>query len=383
MLIYPVYAIMIEDAGMSPTQLASLLVIWSATTLLFEVPSGVLGDLFQKKWVIAWSCVFDMLAFVVWLIWPTFWGFALGFTIWSFASALSSGTSEAYLHDVLEDKSSYEKIYGRTEAAESIGIATALLLGGFVATFGYELTLYLSMLAPLTGLLILVFCLPRSTVRPNAEDADSFGDAIETFLRTLISGAEAVARNRRIGLIIGISATLGAVAGVYEEYIGVLMREIGLGLTLVGVIYGAVWFSRTIGALLAHRLPNTLVTPTTLYAVAGTLLAISFSLEAAVPILSIALCAYYVVNGIGDVAFGARLQAELDDHHRATATSFQSMGLELLAVGAFFGLGFLAANSSWLGAMTIGAWLAALAAALWLLTLRVAHRLSGQNRTEP
>ena len=51
-LIYPTYLIMMEQSGIGPLGLSVLLAIWSGSLLLFEVPSGVLGDLLPRRWLL-------------------------------------------------------------------------------------------------------------------------------------------------------------------------------------------------------------------------------------------------------------------------------------------------------------------------------------------
>jgi hypothetical protein len=43
-LLYPAYPLLFADNGMSGWQISSLFVLWSATGILLEVPSGVWAD---------------------------------------------------------------------------------------------------------------------------------------------------------------------------------------------------------------------------------------------------------------------------------------------------------------------------------------------------
>jgi len=42
--VFPVYALLFTDAGLSTGQVSSLFIIWSATHVLLEVPSGAWAD---------------------------------------------------------------------------------------------------------------------------------------------------------------------------------------------------------------------------------------------------------------------------------------------------------------------------------------------------
>lgn len=353
-LIYPTYLIMMESTGIDPVGVASLLMIWSVATLLFELPTGVLGDLFPRKHIMLLAGVLDALAFLCWLLWPEFWGFALGFVIWSLGGALASGTSDAYLYEVLDEPAAFARIYGRTEAAESVGVATALLLGGFAASFGFELVLLASVIAPLIGVSMLFLLLPHS---PRREQRQTDGSAT-AFLSTLSSGLLTVARERVIALVILIAAALAAIAGVYEEYAGVLLAESSISLALIGVIYAGIWLARAAGAYLADQLGGRLLP---LIAFSGASLALLLASGAGPWALSGALLVFFGTAAAVEVVYGAYLQHLLKDGVRATVTSIQSLATEALAAVLFVGAGFIAVDSSWLNA----AWWMALVAVVW------------------
>ncbi|MCB1683888.1 MAG: hypothetical protein KDI31_05370, partial [Pseudomonadales bacterium] len=82
-LIYPVYAIMMQEAGISGVELSGLFIVWSLAALLFEIPSGVIGDRLNRKLYIGFGALVSGSGYLVWLFWPTLPGFALGFVLWS------------------------------------------------------------------------------------------------------------------------------------------------------------------------------------------------------------------------------------------------------------------------------------------------------------
>ena len=53
--IYPLYAIMFGEHGVSSFFLSVLFVIWCLTCIVVEVPSGALADRFSRKWLIVAS----------------------------------------------------------------------------------------------------------------------------------------------------------------------------------------------------------------------------------------------------------------------------------------------------------------------------------------
>jgi MFS family permease len=337
-LIFPTYAIMMQDTGISPAGFASLIAIWSATVLLFEVPSGVVGDLFSRKTVLVIAGVIRSAAFGTWLLWPTYWGFALGFIIWSLGSALHSGTSEAFLYESIERKQGFEKAYGRTQAAYGIGAALALSIGGYAAETGYRLPLILSVIAPISASVLIALFL----VNPPRRHSDDS----PTFMELVKSGARAVVEVRILALLVSMSAVLASVPGIFEEYLGLILDESGFTLTAVGLTYGLVWLGRTIGTLVAHRLKSQSLTRLAMLPMVASVL---YLVAMSGPSLMFVggFIVYFAIFGIFDVLLGARLQHAVKDHHRATITSISSMAVEGSGIIYALVIGLLAQYLGW------------------------------------
>ena len=102
--IFSVYALMMQAHGEGPMQISALLIVWSVAAFVFEVPTGTLGDRFPRRNVLAASRFVQALAFVVWLAFPSFWGYAVGFALWGLAGSLWSGTNEALLYESLSER---------------------------------------------------------------------------------------------------------------------------------------------------------------------------------------------------------------------------------------------------------------------------------------
>src|SRR5262249_38802882 len=100
-LIYPTYAIMMSEHGVSPLALSALFILWTGTALALDGPTGALGDRYSRKRLLVASNLVKGLAFLPWLVEPSVFGYALGFVLWGAGSSLGSGTLEAFLYDAL------------------------------------------------------------------------------------------------------------------------------------------------------------------------------------------------------------------------------------------------------------------------------------------
>ncbi len=55
--LYPLYALLFADAGLSDADVSALLALWSVTVVLAEVPSGALADRFSRRAVVPVGCL--------------------------------------------------------------------------------------------------------------------------------------------------------------------------------------------------------------------------------------------------------------------------------------------------------------------------------------
>ena len=128
-VIYPFYVIMFGDRGhVSAAGVGLLLAVWMIVAVLAEVPTGVIADKMSKKWSLVLGRVMQLVTFMIWLFFPNFNGYLIGFVIWGIGEAFISGAFQAYLYESLGDtsKKSFVRIYSRnsyfTMAAKYSGI---------------------------------------------------------------------------------------------------------------------------------------------------------------------------------------------------------------------------------------------------------------------
>ncbi|OLT14960.1 hypothetical protein BJF80_11340 [Serinicoccus sp. CUA-874] len=106
-----------------------LLAVWSVSAFVLEIPSGAWADLLDRRRMLLASGLVYVSAFAVWMVWPTFWGFLLGFLLWSCSDALHSGTWEAYLFDQLTAQGHavrYAHVKARSESIALLVMAGAI-----------------------------------------------------------------------------------------------------------------------------------------------------------------------------------------------------------------------------------------------------------------
>jgi MFS family permease len=358
MPIFSVYTLMMQAHGEGPVEISTLLIVWSVAAFVFEVPSGTIGDRFPRRSVLAISRFIQALAFVVWLVFPTFWGFAAGFVLWGLSGSLWSGTNEALLYESLAERGQahrFDELYGRASAFATLGIAVALASGGWLATFGYTVPLVLSIaLTIVVGVATLgLFGTPKPALR---EDADAeprapLAAAVQDFrTRPLI---------RHMALAIALALVF---YGCFEEYIALLFTEAGLSLAHMGIWYAACYGVRAIAMALAPRFR---FDPLVVLVLSGVLLLPGVMVDSAAWLVASCIV-YFALNGVSEVRIVTVLQAEQSGSGRATVMSLARLGILASGPLVYIASGQLAEAHGWIAA----AWLAALgtvstSAALW------------------
>ena len=328
-LLYPVYALLFADTGMSLWQISSLFALWSITGVLLEVPSGAWADTVSRRRLLWIGPLLTAVGFALWVVTPSYWAFAVGFVLWGAGGALGSGALEALVYDELDRLGAadrYARVMGRGRAARLLGtMASAGLAGPAFALGGYPVVGAASVLACLlTAATATRF--PEHRVRPE--------EAEDSWAATLRTGLAEVREDRSVRGALLLIPAVAAVWGALDEYTPLLVRDIGVAEATVPYLILLIWAGVTAGSLLtgpAERLgPSGLAA---LLAAAALALAVGAAAGSVggIALVGLAFGGFQVAEVLADV----RLQHRIDESRRATLTSVASLGTELATVATF------------------------------------------------
>jgi MFS family permease len=345
-LLYPLYALLFTDAGLGPVEISALFVLWSATGIVLEVPSGALADAVSRRALLVVAPLIGAAGYALWVLVPAFWAFALGFVLWGVRGALVSGSFEALAYEELAARGAartYARVLGRSHTAgvAAVVLATALAAPAFGAG-GYRLAGAASVVAGLlaAGAALL---LPedragarRALLHDTAPDADSAG-YLDTLRAGLREARDAPAVRRAVLLVPAVTALWGSL----EEYTSLLVRGTGVPTGQVPWWELVLWCGVGIGGLLAGRAAG-LSAPALggVIAAGGLLLAAGAGGGRTAGIVAVA--AGFGALQLAGVVVGAWLQDAVTGPARATVTSVASLAAELVAVLVYLAYGALA-----------------------------------------
>lgn len=299
--------------------------VWSATVVALELPSGALADRFSARSALVASGLLRAAGFGLWVVAPGYTAFLAGFVLWGAASALSSGAYESLVYDAMDSHGvadRYVRVMGRADAANLVaqvaGIAAAaplMLLGG------YALVGAISVGICLTGTLVAVGFPPgRARMEPVG------------YLSLLHSGVREALASRDLRRLVVAVAVLEGLAAL-DEFVPLAARDLGAATPVIPVVVASLPLAAALGALLAGRRRASLrwagvailllTVPTVVAAVQGALL------------VGPLFVLWYGLSQHCRVLADAGIQHQVRGPARATVTSVAGLGSELMAILVF------------------------------------------------
>ncbi|MBX2877571.1 MAG: MFS transporter [Saprospiraceae bacterium] len=339
-LIYPLYAVLFTDSGMEPWEVGVLLTSWSVTTFVLEIPSGVWADKYSRKQILFLGQFVRAIGYLIWLVYPNFWGFLIGFIFWGVESALSSGTFEALVYDQLKafgEEGNYGKVIGRTRTASAMAILLGSLLASPAILVGYPFILLLSSGAVLISA-GLALSLPKAKMIESTHE-----NAYFSLLRQGIAGA---LQDGKVFRLIIFLALVTALPGALDEYYTIFGDQAGLPKFGLGIFIALLSGAEAIAGLIVPYFEKrsdrffqglfffnglVLCLAAYLFSIAALWLLIFFSFS------------FTLIQ----VVFSARLQHRIDAETRATVSSISGFLTEIAVMLIFFGVGWIAQGSDY------------------------------------
>jgi MFS family permease len=318
-----VYALLFTDHGMSPWQLSSLLVIWSATGILIEVPSGALADAYSRRLLLVVGPLLTATGFALWVFTPSYAAFAGGFVLWGVKGSLASGALEALLYEELDrigDAEAYPRLTGRAHTVGVVAVllataaATPLLAAGGYATVGAA---------------SIVACLLTAAAAATFPEhrASPDGETDIGYMATLRAGIAEAHADRRVRRWLLLVPAITAIWGALEEYTPLLIRETGIEVARVPLYYMLIYGGVSLGGLVAAA-GNRLSGRGLSVLVAGAAVTMAGGASSDHPAGILLVAAAFAAFQVATVVADTRLQDRITGAARATVTSVASLATD-------------------------------------------------------
>lgn len=140
--ILPVYVLYFRHYQINLFQIALLAAIFEASILIFEMPTGLVADIYGRKISVLLSALVSLISGIFFIFFPYISGFIIAEILNGLGETFRSGALEAWLVDSLKHEGKEEKIkyaFAQGTKFKSFGNISGLILGGYLASLKIKL----------------------------------------------------------------------------------------------------------------------------------------------------------------------------------------------------------------------------------------------------
>jgi DHA3 family tetracycline resistance protein-like MFS transporter len=355
-------------AGLTPVQLILVGTALEVSAFVFDVPTGIVADVYSRRLSIVIGYVLMGLGFLVEGFFPAFLPILLAQMIWGLGYTFTSGATQAWISDEVGEDAANKLFLRGTQVglfASLIGMGASMLVGANNVALPIQVGAVGVVLIGIT----LIIIMPETGFHPTPrEDRDTWQHMWHTFRQ----GAQAVRSRPRLMNIVFI----GLFYGLYSEGFDRLWVKHLLDNFELPVLFGnnqVTFFAalRVAGALLtilAVRFVEKRVDSTSPLAIGRAVFVVTAVISVALigfalsPFLALSLSLYLVISVLRNVQIPLQtgwVNQKLDPQVRATV---HSMFGQVDAIGQVMGGPIVA------GIASVGSAIAALVTSGLLLT---------------
>ena len=330
-------------AGLTPLQLVLVGTTLEISAFLFEIPTGVVADVYSRRLSIIIGYLLMGVGFLIEGLFPAFLPILLAQVVWGLGYTFTSGATQAWISDEIGEEKANRLFLRATRfglVASLIGMGLAI----FIGANNVALPIIFGAIGVLMIGIVLFFIMPETGFKPTPQEERTNW---QQMLHTFNEGMKAVKVRPRLITILGV----GFFYGLYSEGFDRLWVKHLLDNFEIPILFGnnqVAFFAilRIIGAVLtifAVQFVEKRVDSGSPLAIGRAMMIVTGLVAAAMigfafsPLLSLTLCLYLVIDTLRDVRtplHTAWVNQKLDSETRAT---IHSMSGQVDSIGQIAG----------------------------------------------
>ena len=240
--------------------------IFHTASMLFEIPSGAIADVFGRKKVLFASRIAAILSSLLMILSDSFFMIGIAMVISALSYNLASGTREALAYDTLK-QADIEKEYNRFAANDmviyQISSSLATLLAGVALMLGYRRAYLVDILLGILSLLIIRSMYEASVGKtcsqtlPEEENASSEKKTFSRrFLEVAKESASFLYNSSKARWIIALNSVSGAVSILILFFLQTKLPQLHLPRLWLGPALFFMGLGSALGAKVAEALAS-------------------------------------------------------------------------------------------------------------------------------
>lgn len=345
----------IETVHLNPLQLILVGTTLEVACFIFEIPTGIVADVYSRKLSIVIGGVLTGVGFILEGSISSFVFVLVAQIVWGLGSTFISGSLEAWIAEEEKNKD-LDEIYIKGAQAGQIGAFIGIVLSTVIANFSVRLPIIVSGVLFIILALFLWLYMPENNFKPSAPgDLNTFKKMVYTFK----SGLKIVKSKSIIMILLAVTLFYGLSSEGYDRLSNAHFLQ-DTTLPKLGNLSSVTWFGifGILGMILSfivmHFMAKNLKNEDNrkngkLLLCINILYISSMLIFALTKNFSLMLIAYLATNTfriINEPIFSAWLNGHIDDNSRATVLSING---QMNSLGQILGgpiIGIIATNIS-------------------------------------
>ena len=236
------WVVILAARGFSLVEIGFAETLFHITSLICEIPSGMLADIYGRKKMLALGNVMAIVGDLVMVFSTDFWLVALSMPFHAMAYNFASGSGEALAYDSMKlenAEAGYEKYNSNQSIIYRIATGVSTLMAGLALYLGYR-TSYL--ISALMGSLTLFFMLKLVEVRCSDEASEEENKEKIVSIRKLLSELikffkESIlflVRNSKAAKLMFLNSFVGAIDILLLFFLQSKLRDAGISNWVLG-----------------------------------------------------------------------------------------------------------------------------------------------------
>ncbi|MDD3129923.1 MAG: MFS transporter, partial [Candidatus Izemoplasmatales bacterium] len=266
----PYLIIYLTLGGLSLFEVGLLISIREIIIYIFEIPSGVIADLYGKKAELIMCFIFYIISFLLFFIAKDFWIFAIAMVLFGLGEAFRSGTHKAMIMSFLERHdigASKTKVYGQTRAMSLVGSMVMSIIAIIFVLYLPDIKyLFLASIVPYLLDMILIASYP-SYLNEKRETNFRF----KTFIKQNVDSVKYTFKDGKVRRLVFDSALYQAGYKSIKDYVQPMIIALSLSAGLVafgdftedenlkiyiGVIYAVIYLISSIASRNSYKVAD-------------------------------------------------------------------------------------------------------------------------------
>ena len=333
----------IEKVHLNPLQLILVGTTLEAACFIFEIPTGIVADVYSRKLSIVIGAVLTGLGFILEGSISSFASVLVAQIIWGLGSTFTSGSIEAWIAEE-EKEQDLDRMYIKGAQAGQIGAVIGIILSTIVGNLSVRLPIIISGCLFVIIALFLALYMPENNFTPSApEDLNTFRKMGYTFK----SGLKFVKSKSIMMILLSVTLFYGLSSEGYDRLSNAHFLQ-DTTLPKIGNLQPVTWFgifgiagmvlSAIAMQFIAKKLEEEDKNQSGKILLVVNIFYISFMLAFALTrnfnLMLVAYLSTSLFRSINDPIFNAWLNNHIDDSARATILS---MNGQINALGQIIG----------------------------------------------